>query len=135
MLARVTLIVVLAAILGASMIALLGALVILRATPRGRAFLALRTREKLRFGRALLGSGLPWPMRLLVGALVLYLASPIDLVPDFIPVLGQVDDIALALVVVVLVVRFVPAAAFDAALAASRAQPAPPTAPRPASRD
>jgi uncharacterized membrane protein YkvA (DUF1232 family) len=30
--------------------------------------------------------------RLLVAASVLYLASPIDLVPDFIPVAGQIDD-------------------------------------------
>jgi uncharacterized membrane protein YkvA (DUF1232 family) len=35
--------------------------------------------------------------KLLLGALVGYLAFPIDLVPDFIPVAGQVDD---ALVVV-----------------------------------
>jgi uncharacterized membrane protein YkvA (DUF1232 family) len=38
--------------------------------------------------------------RLLLALLVLYLASPIDLVPDFIPVAGQLDDaiiVALAL--------------------------------------
>jgi uncharacterized membrane protein YkvA (DUF1232 family) len=37
-----------------------------------------------------------WPLLLLVP----YLASPIDLIPDFIPVLGQLDDavlVALAL--------------------------------------
>jgi uncharacterized membrane protein YkvA (DUF1232 family) len=37
--------------------------------------------------------------RLALGALLLYLASPIDLVPDFVPVAGQLDDaILLALV-------------------------------------
>jgi uncharacterized membrane protein YkvA (DUF1232 family) len=41
--------------------------------------------------------------KLLLGALIGYLAFPIDLVPDFIPVAGQVDDavvVALALRVV-----------------------------------
>jgi uncharacterized membrane protein YkvA (DUF1232 family) len=37
--------------------------------------------------------------RLALGALLLHLASPMDLVPDFIPVAGQLDDaILLALV-------------------------------------
>lgn len=34
----------------------------------------------------------PWRRKLLLLALVAYLASPIDLVPDFIPVAGQLDD-------------------------------------------
>jgi uncharacterized membrane protein YkvA (DUF1232 family) len=41
--------------------------------------------------------------KLLLGALVGYLAFPIDLVPDFIPVAGHVDD----LLVVVLALRVV----------------------------
>lgn len=42
----------------------------------------------------------PLRSRLLLGALLLYLLSPIDLVPDFVPVAGQLDDalvVALAL--------------------------------------
>jgi len=38
-----------------------------------------------------------------VGLMLLYLLSPIDLLPDFIPVLGLVDD----LVLIPLAVRFV----------------------------
>ena len=38
-----------------------------------------------------------------VGLMLLYLVSPIDLLPDFIPVLGLVDD----LVLIPLAVRFV----------------------------
>ena len=45
---------------------------------------------------------------LLVGALVAYLASPIDLIPDFLPVIGQLDDAILAGVVLRLVIRDCP---------------------------
>jgi uncharacterized membrane protein YkvA (DUF1232 family) len=45
----------------------------------------------------------PWRDRLLLGALLAYLASPIDLVPDFVPVAGQLDDA----IVVGLVLRHV----------------------------
>ena len=37
-----------------------------------------------------------------------YAASPIDLIPDFIPVLGQLDDLILVPLGVALVVRMVP---------------------------
>lgn len=111
----------LSAVLAACILLLLGCLASLRMTARGRQFLALRTREKARFAKALLsGGGLSWPMRLVVGGLALYLVFPIDLVPDFIPVLGQVDDIALVLAVAVLVVLFVPRPAFEAAILRAR---------------
>jgi uncharacterized membrane protein YkvA (DUF1232 family) len=54
--------------------------------------------------RRLLGEArVPRRHKLLLGALVGYLAFPIDLVPDFIPVVGHVDD----LLVVVLALRVV----------------------------
>lgn len=37
----------------------------------------------------------PRRSKLLVGGLLAYLASPVDLVPDFIPGLGMVDDVVL----------------------------------------
>jgi uncharacterized membrane protein YkvA (DUF1232 family) len=40
-----------------------------------------------------------WPKALLV-AVIVYLASPIDLVPDFIPVAGQLDDAILVVIAV-----------------------------------
>ena len=54
----------------------------------------------VRLARGLLGDArVPRRSKLALGALVVYLASPVDLVPDFIPVAGQLDDaILLALV-------------------------------------
>ena len=51
---------------------------------------------------------IPIAVRAVPPLLVLYLALPLDLVPDFIPVLGQLDDIAVALVAIGLLLRFVP---------------------------
>jgi uncharacterized membrane protein YkvA (DUF1232 family) len=54
--------------------------------------------------RRLLGDPrVPRRHKLLLGAVVGYLALPFDLVPDFIPVVGHVDDV----VVVVLALRVV----------------------------
>ncbi|HEX2155238.1 MAG TPA: YkvA family protein [Acidimicrobiia bacterium] len=38
----------------------------------------------------------PRRSKLLIGALLAYLASPVDVVPDFIPGLGMADDVLLA---------------------------------------
>ena len=51
------------------------------------------------FKRLLRDDRVPRGRKLLIGALVGYLALPFDLVPDFIPVAGQLDDaIAVAFV-------------------------------------
>ena len=44
-------------------------------------------------------------VRVRVGLLLLYLASPIDLVPDFVPVLGYADDVVIASLVLRSIVR------------------------------
>jgi uncharacterized membrane protein YkvA (DUF1232 family) len=55
------------------------------------------------FKRLLSDPRVPRGRKLALGALVLYLASPIDLVPDFLPGIGQLDDAIL----VALVLRYV----------------------------
>jgi len=37
----------------------------------------------------------PWYVKFLVGGIVAYAYSPIDLIPDFVPVLGYLDDLIL----------------------------------------
>lgn len=50
----------------------------------------------------------PWYARWLGLAVVAYAFSPIDLVPDFVPVLGYLDDLLLVPVGIWLVVRLIP---------------------------
>jgi uncharacterized membrane protein YkvA (DUF1232 family) len=50
-------------------------------------------------------SRVPRRAKLALGALVLYLAMPFDLVPDFIPVAGQLDDAILVAAVLAYVAR------------------------------
>jgi len=38
---------------------------------------------------------MPWYAKLLGGVILAYALSPIDLIPDFIPVLGYLDDLIL----------------------------------------
>jgi uncharacterized membrane protein YkvA (DUF1232 family) len=58
----------------------------------------------------------------LVAAFVLaYAASPIDLIPDFIPVLGQLDDLILVPLGIALAVRLTPPALWQARLAEAEA--------------
>ncbi|HWP01068.1 MAG TPA: YkvA family protein [Methylococcus sp.] len=51
----------------------------------------------------------PWHARLLVAAVVAYALSPIDLIPDFVPVLGYLDDLILVPLGILLAIRLVPA--------------------------
>jgi len=47
--------------------------------------------------RLLWDGRVPWSTKIIPVIVVLYILSPIDIIPDFIPGLGQVDDIALFL--------------------------------------
>jgi len=55
----------------------------------------------------------PWYAKLIAAVVVAYAFSPIDLIPDFIPVLGLLDDLLLIPLGVVLVRSMVPADVLD----------------------
>ncbi len=50
----------------------------------------------------------PWYARLFAAVVVGYAISPIDLIPDFIPILGYLDDLVLIPLGVALAVRMIP---------------------------
>jgi len=97
---------VLAVVAGLLVVWLLLVLVLLVARPgAGSAAEALRLLpDLLRLVRRLAADGdLPRGVRVRLALAAAYLALPFDLVPDFLPVIGQADDV----VVVVLVLRSV----------------------------
>lgn len=50
----------------------------------------------------------PWPAKVLAVCIAAYALSPIDLIPDFIPVLGYLDEAILLPLGILLVVRMIP---------------------------
>ena len=55
----------------------------------------------------------PWYARLFVGVVVAYALSPIDLIPDFVPILGYLDDLILIPLGIALALRMVPRDVLD----------------------
>jgi uncharacterized membrane protein YkvA (DUF1232 family) len=51
--------------------------------------------------------GLPRAAKIALAAAAIYLASPFDLIPDFIPLVGYLDDVLLAAVLVDGIVNYV----------------------------
>ena len=51
----------------------------------------------------------PWYAKALILVVVAYALSPIDLIPDFIPVLGMLDDLIIVPLGLALAVRLIPA--------------------------
>ena len=50
----------------------------------------------------------PWLARCLLGAALAYLALPFDLIPDFLPVIGHLDDVLIVPGLIFLALRLVP---------------------------
>lgn len=51
----------------------------------------------------------PWYAKIFTAVIVGYLLSPVDLIPDFIPVIGLLDEIVLIPIAVTLALRLLPA--------------------------
>ncbi|WP_251973724.1 YkvA family protein [Sphaerotilus microaerophilus] len=50
----------------------------------------------------------PWTAKALAAVVVAYALSPIDLIPDFVPVLGYLDDVILLPLLIWLALRLLP---------------------------
>jgi uncharacterized membrane protein YkvA (DUF1232 family) len=55
----------------------------------------------------------PWYAKLFVAAIVAYALSPIDLIPDFVPILGYLDDLILVPFGIALAIRLIPGPVLD----------------------
>ena len=62
---------------------------------------------------ALKDSRTPAAAKLFAGITVVYALSPIDLIPDFIPVLGYLDDAILLPLLVAMTLKFIPEDVFE----------------------
>ncbi|WP_062208121.1 YkvA family protein [Aureimonas sp. AU12] len=71
----------------------------------------------------------PRGAKIAAGAVAAYALSPIDLIPDFIPIIGYLDDVILLPIAIALIVRMIPNELMDEYRAAAMARSG-----RPASR-
>jgi len=55
----------------------------------------------------------PWYAKALAAVVIAYLLSPIDLIPDFIPVIGYLDDIIIVPAGIALTIKLIPAEALE----------------------
>ena len=55
----------------------------------------------------------PWYAKVVAAAVAVYALSPIDLIPDFVPVLGYLDDVVIVPAGILLTVRLIPDGLMD----------------------
>ncbi len=63
-------------------------------------FLALKRKET------------PWFAKILAAIVVVYALSPVDLIPDFIPILGYLDDVIILPALIALTAKLIPKSVF-----------------------
>ena len=65
-------------------------------------------RDVVAISLALRDPRVPWYAKAIGAAVVAYALSPIDLIPDFVPVLGYLDDLVLVPLGLLLILRLIP---------------------------
>ena len=123
-----------AVVIAAALLVLLGLAgwwLMRRLSPEARSLVqrigGLSWRAKGRLALALVRDGrVPLWLRALIPALVLYLALPIDLIPDFIPVVGHLDDVLIVAAATGALLRFTPRAVLEDHLSRLEARTPPP---------
>ena len=69
-----------------------------------------RFKKEIQFYQALLKDPrLPKPSKFFLGLAVGYALNPIDLIPDFIPILGYLDDMVIVPILIFISLKLVPA--------------------------
>lgn len=61
----------------------------------------------------------PAPAKIIAALTVCYALSPIDLIPDFVPVLGYIDDVILLPALIALIIKLIPNDIFEQSRAES----------------
>jgi uncharacterized membrane protein YkvA (DUF1232 family) len=56
---------------------------------------------------------IPWYAKVFAACVIGYLFSPVDLIPDFIPVLGYLDDLVLVPLGITLAIKMIPKALWE----------------------
>lgn len=76
---------------------------------RLKAWAAHLKRDVIALWLAARDPGVPWYAKAVAGLVAAYALSPIDLIPDFVPVLGYLDDLILVPLGILLALRLIPA--------------------------
>ena len=98
---------------------------------RTRQWARLAKRDVHAIYRAARDPRVPWYAKALAFCVAGYALSPIDLIPDFVPVLGYMDDVVIVPLGILIVVKLIPPeimAEHRALAAAAQARPVSPTA-------
>jgi len=65
----------------------------------------------------------PLSAKILIGITVGYLLSPIDLIPDFIPVLGFLDDVIIVPLLIAISIKLIPSKILEEARKKAKSNP------------